>query len=179
MVSILTAMGLFYSLQKLSNIPAKGWSASGSRYLILSFISLLFIFNFYYYLNQYFVQQNYFYAKEWQYGYEKAIAEIKKIENKYDRIIVSNQPPMDQSYMFFLFYLRYLPLEYQKESTYSSGGFRENHRYGKYEFRPIDWSKEIRDGKTLFVGRPVDFPNATSLFEESYPNGEKAMLLVE
>jgi hypothetical protein len=87
---------------------------------------------------------------------------------------------MDQSYMFFLFYLKHPPFEYQRESRFASGGFKENHKFGKFEFRPIEWSKEVKDGRTLFVGRPSDFPkDMTSISTVNYPNGEKAILLAE
>lgn len=179
MLHILSALGVIFCLQKLSNINHKILKIK-TKYLLVSLTVLLAFFNFYYYLNQYFVQQNYFNAVHWQYGYEKAVAEIKKIENKYDKIIVSNEPPMDQSYMFFLFYLKYSPSEYQNENKISSGGFRENHEYGKYEFRPIDWVEDQKNNKTLYIGRPSDFPeNINSQAEIYYPSGEKATLIIE
>lgn len=129
------------------------------KYGVFVLLSLFFIFNFSYYLNQYFVQLNYFSSASWQYGYKEAISEVSKIEDRYDKIIVSNEPYMDQSYMFFLFYLKYPPQKYQMEAKNSSGGFRENHNFGKYEFRPIKWDKEKKNNKSLYVGRPLDFPS--------------------
>ncbi|MEK7572806.1 MAG: glycosyltransferase family 39 protein [Patescibacteria group bacterium] len=150
--------------------------------LILGLTSyvLFTVVNFVYYLNQYFVQQNYFNASEWQYGYAKVIPQIQKIEKNYKKITVSNRPPMDQSYMFFLFYLKYPPDLYQKESQNASGGFRENHTFGKFEFRPIDWGSERRDNKILYVGRPQDFGEEKKMiFDVSYPNGTAAMVINE
>ncbi len=133
------------------------------RYLALIVFVLFFIFNFSYYLDQYFVQQNYFNSREWQYGYKDVVYKIKEIQGKYKKIIVSNQPFMDQSYMFFLFYLKYSPIEYQSESQFASGGFKENHRFGKFEFRPIDWNTDSKTkSNTLFVGREDDFPQNDS-----------------
>ncbi len=169
---IFTAIGVLFAAQKISNSRIKY-----SIYIIL-FLSL--IFNFAYYLNQYFTQQNYFNAKEWQYGYEKSITTVKKIESNYKKIVVSNQPPMDQSYIFFLFYLQYPPALYQKEAQYASGGFRENHTFGKFEFRPIDWNKENKNGDTLYIGRPSDFPvSANVLSRVNYPDGNTAIELVK
>lgn len=129
------------------------------KYIIFSLFFLFFIFNFLYYINQYFVQQNYFNSKDWQYGYEEAVSKVKEIEGKYKKIIVSNQPHLDQSYMFFLFYLKYPPVDYQKESVFASGGFRETHTFGKFEFRPFNWEEEKIGQDTLFIGRPlIDFP---------------------
>jgi 4-amino-4-deoxy-L-arabinose transferase-like glycosyltransferase len=139
----------------------------------------LFIFNFSYYLNQYFVQQNFLNAKEWQFGYEEMLKDFSDISKDYKRIVVSNQPPMDQSYMFFLFYLNYDPALYQEESKLASGGFREDHLFGKFEFRPIKWDQE-KKADTLFIGRPNDFPeNINAIKTVNYPNGQPAMKMVK
>lgn len=153
MYPVFTAIGIltmYYSLVRIRFFFL--------RYILFLIIAVAGLFNFIYYLNQYFVQQNYYTSAEWQYGYKEVVEEVKKIEKNYEKIIVSNKPHLDQSYIFFLFYLQYPPLEYQEASQNASGGFRENHTFGKYEFRPIEWEKEQKNGKTLFVGRPEDFP---------------------
>lgn len=143
--------------------------------------ALFFFWNTVFYLNEYFVQQNYYTSVDWQYGYQQALAKIESVENRYKRIVVSNQPPLDQSYMFFLFYLGYPPKSYQLESQQnSSGGFRENHEFGKYEFRPINWDKEKKDAETLYVGRPSDFPDDVRIIEKvKYLNGDTAIEIVQ
>lgn len=176
---IFTAIGVLAAANFISNIKYQ-IAKIHLKYLIFTVCFLFLIFNFLYYLNQYFVQQNYFNASEWQYGYEDSSAVVKKIENNYKKIVVSNQPPMDQSYIFFLFYLKYSPSLYQKEAQYSSGGFRENHTFGKFEFRPIDWSKENKSGETLYIGRPNDFQDAANVLTRvSYPDGQTAIELVK
>lgn len=138
------------------------------------------MFNFFYYLNQYFVQLNYYTSEEWQYGYKEAVVEVQKIENRYEKIVVSNKPHLDQSYIFFLFYLKYPPDAYQRASMNASGGFRENHTFGKYEFRPIEWDKEKKDGKTLYIGRAEDFSETTSVIQAIYfLNKKEAIKIVE
>lgn len=172
---IFTATGILLFFSMISNLKYKEFSLKPSMLLIFV---LLLTFNFVYYLNQYFVQQNYFNAKEWQYGYEKL--SIPEITSGYKRVIVSNQAPMDQSYMFFLFYLKYDPSLYQQEAKYSSGGFRENHSFGKFEFRPIRWEDETRDPNTLYIGRASDFPTNASLIKAiDYPDGTEAMKVVK
>jgi len=181
---IFTAIGVIFALQKISNITRSTSSGQISKihikYLIFSLCILFFIFNFLYYIDQYFVQQNYFNATEWQYGYAKAIPQIQKIEKNYNKIVVSNRPPMDQSYMFFLFYLKYPPDLYQKEAQNASGGFREDHKFGKYEFRPINWNEDSSKNNTLFVGRPTDFSQNTRILKKiDYPNGLPAIYIAE
>lgn len=143
-------------------------------------IFIILSFNFIYYLNQYFVQQNYFNSEEWQYGYKETADYLKENEGKYDKIIVSNKPHLDQSYMFFLFYLKYSPLSYQTQVNNVSGGFRENHYFGKYEFRPIDWENEEKTPRTLFIGRPSDFSEAAKTLKTiNFLNNKPAIQIVE
>ncbi len=142
------------------------------------FYSIFALINVGYYFDQYFVQQNFENSQEWQFGYKEAIQEVTKIETNYNKVIVSNQPFLDQSYIFFLFYLQYSPEDYQKAALQASGGFRENHQFGKYEFRPIIWQKEQNDKKILYVGRPQDFSDSYSILKTiNYLDGTPAIIL--
>lgn len=167
---VFTSIGVIWVLSGLSNLNLK------VKYTLICLLMLFFVFNFTYYLDQYFVQQNISNAKEWQYGYAKVISNINF--DKYKKVIVSNEDIMDQSYMFFLFYLKYPPKAYQSQSEFASGGFRENHKFGKFEFRPIRWNSEIRDKDTLYIGRPSDFGVHPTdyVYEEFYPDGQPAMI---
>ncbi|RJQ37743.1 hypothetical protein C4559_03340 [Candidatus Microgenomates bacterium] len=183
---ILTAIGVITFLIKISNIKYQLRLNRGKisnmqiKYSIYIFSFLFLIFNFLYYINQYFVQYNYFNSQDWQYGYKEAVSEVEKIESKYSKIVVSNKPHLDQSYMFFLFYLKYSPEIYQKEVKYASGGFRENHSFGKYEFRPIEWNKENRSPKILYVGLPTDFPKKEDVIKTIYfLNNQPAIKIVK
>jgi len=162
----------------------RAWQILNKKRLILQMMligagGLFFIFNSAYYLNQYFVQQNYFNSQSWQYGYQQAVEEIKKIEPQYQKIVVSNQPYLDQSYMFFLFYLKFDPATYQQLGGTVSGGFAENHRgFGKYTFRPIAWEKEVVMADTLYVGRPGDFSGQVKILKTIYfLDGQPAILI--
>lgn len=174
---IFTALGIVSAIASISNIKHQILNIQ-IKYLIFISCFLFFIFNFVYYLNQYFVQQNIFNAKEWQYGYAKIISD--EAFEKYKKIVVSNEGSMDQSYMFFLFYLKYPPKDYQLHSEFASGGFRENHKFGKFEFRPIVWEKEIKSNDTIYVGRPSDFGQDGKVLKTvNYPSGGEAMRIVQ
>jgi hypothetical protein len=144
-------------------------------------LSAAFVFNFAYYLSQYLIQLNYFDSSFWQYGYQEAVEIVKNIESKYDQIIVSNEPHLDQSYMFFLYYLQYDPVVYQRQGGTISGGFREDRNsFSKYVFRPIKWDKEERSGQILYIGRPDDFPGDKSVVKTvDFLNGQPAIKIVE
>lgn len=134
------------------------------------------IFNFIYYLNQYFVQQNYFFAYEWQYGYERMVAQVLKRQDAYDKVVFTDSYPLDKSYMFFLFYSQYSPSKYQSFRQ-QSGGFAQHQKFDKYEFRTIDWEKDKNEKKTLFIGNPTEFPGANILYTVNYPDGTKAIVM--
>lgn len=157
---ILTALGLLFLLDKLNVLFRKG--SMLIKPLIITSFALLIIFNIVYYLNQYFVQYNYFTSSFWQYGYKELIPEIQKIEEDYDKVIISTKIPLDQSYIFFLFHLKYPPKDYQKVSKQFSGIYKSFHKVGPYEFRDLSGtSKYIPD--TLYVGAPKDFEGFKNL----------------
>ncbi len=177
---IFIALGIFTVFTQISNIKYQVLNIRRFRYLLITCFLLLATFNILYYINQYFVQQNYYTSEDWQYGYKEAVEQVKAVQNRYDKIIVSNKPYLDQSYIFFLFYLEYPPDLYQKESQFASGGFRENHAFGKYAFRPIVWEKEIKNSKTLYVGLPEDFSDEAKVIKLiNFLDGKPAIKIVE
>lgn len=171
---IFIAVG-FWFFNKILSMKVKNFTLKASIFFILGIVGL---FNFSYYYNQYFVQYNYFNAQDWQYGYAKLIPEVQKIVHNYDTVIVSDKQPMDESYMFFLFYLTYSPKKYQAE-TKTSADFIAERGFDKYHFRKINWQYENRTSKTLFIGVPEDFPkDIKTLKTIYYPDGEPAMKII-
>ena len=128
--------------------------------VFIPIIGLLYMINIFYYLNQYFVQLPYFTSKEWQFGYKEAVQQTERFAGEYDSIVVSNKVYLDQSYIFYLFYLTYPPKKYQTEMQFINNGTTDR-KLGKYEFRPIDWLKDKDKRNTLFVGMPGEFPEDT------------------
>jgi 4-amino-4-deoxy-L-arabinose transferase-like glycosyltransferase len=142
--------------------------------LFLSFV----VWNGIYFLNQYFVQLNHFTSQNWQYGYKETITFLKPIQNKYKKIIVSNKDPMDQSYIFFLFYLQYPPQKYQQEITGNTD--KNKHNFLQYEFRAINWEKEQKSHDILYIGSPADFPTEIQTIKTvNYLDGQAAIKIVE
>ncbi len=142
-------------------------------YFVLSLVNIS------YYINQYFVQLNYFNARDWLYGYKEAIAYVSARSSDYDWVVVENEVPFDQSYMFFLFYLKVDPAYYQSLGGTKSGGFKEQHKgFYNYTFEPV--AKTEKTGKVLLMGAPNDIP--AGLMDSkviSYPNGEPAIVISE
>jgi hypothetical protein len=85
----------------------------------------------------------------------QAIKYVLSVQDKYEKIVFSRNGQLNQSYMFFLYFGQIDPAWYQKQGGTLSGGFNEDHYFGKYEFRNINWDKELlrpRTNKTLYIG---------------------------
>ena len=177
-LQILTAIGIISALHKVSNFKFQ-ISNFQIRYLISSLLFVLFIFNFAYYLNQYFVQQNYFHAKYWQYGYKNIVDYVATVQKDYKKIIVSNTATMDQSYMFFLFYLKYDPHKYLSEGGTLTGKIEGKNKFANFEFRKLNYYEE-NEKNILLIGSPFDFPEVfKTIHEINFPDKSLAIKVVE
>lgn len=155
------------------------WVNAGSklRKYLIPVVGVLVLFNIYYYLHMYFVHMNHEFSRYWQYGYKQAVEYTEAHKNKYSKIVVSTK--LEQPHMFFLFYTKYDPVKYLANGGTASGGFAEvKNRFDVYEFRPIHWDKEIRDGKTLYVGTPKEIP-VGSLDAIRYLDGTDAIHIAD
>ena len=161
-IGVLTVFHFFKS-RKYKQIPY--------GYITLTVFLMIALLNFVYYLDQYFVQLNYIDALDWQYGYAKIVPETVALGKSYHRVIVSNEGQFGQSYIFYLFYMKYDPALYQKQSTVTDAGIRS---FGKYTFEPIDWANNQKVTGVLFVGSTTDFPSPVLGFEKAYnaPDGK-------
>ncbi|MBI2028389.1 MAG: glycosyltransferase family 39 protein [Candidatus Levybacteria bacterium] len=175
---IFTAIGLISTISLVSNIKYKILSMK-IRYITFVFFFFFFAFNFSYYINQYFVQQNYFHAKYWQYGYKEAVEFLMPVQNKYNKIIVANTQPLDQSYIFFLFYSKYDPSKYLADGGTKSGILEEDrNKFLNFEFRPFTYYTE-ESQNILLVGSSSDFKEIFKTIKRiDYPNGEVAIRIV-
>lgn len=171
---IFTSIGFLYVVSK---VYALDYSIFRFRikYLIFAIGGILILLNISYFFDQYFVQQNYFYSKYWQYGWKEAVNFTVNEGRRFDKIVVTNVSPLDQSYIFFLFYTKYDPKKYLQEGGTKSGSFDDEHTaFGKYIFRPINWEKDQFEKNTLFLGRPEEIP-VNFAFILRYLNGEEAI----
>ncbi len=135
------------------------------------------LFNIAYWSDMYFVQQNPENSEYWQYGYKEAVAVTERLKNRYKKIVVSTK--LEQSYMFFLFYTRFDPRAYLASGGTKSGSFAEKkNAFDTYEFRPIEWSKETRDGTILYVGDPQDMPHG-NVANITFLNGKPAIEIAD
>lgn len=130
------------------------------------------MFNIVYYMHMYFSHTNREYSKYWQFGYREAVDYVDEVKGKYQKIVVSTN--LEQPHMFFLFFLQYDPAKYLAEGGTASGGFAEvRNRFDKYEFRPINWENEKRDGTVLYIGTPIEISEPIKTID--YLDGTEAI----
>lgn len=175
---ILAALGSLTLLSFLVRYSNKSFYQRTLAKIGVSMFIITAVANISFYLNQYFVQMNYFYAKDWQYGYEEAVKYVSSVQNKYDKVIISDVTPLDQSYIFFLFYLKYSPHEYQREVKNSKEKDRKS--FNQFVFRKIEWNNDRDESNILFMGTPADFSDGGKRVKTiKYPSGEDAIVFVE
>jgi len=178
---IFTAIGLINVYTFIKRYKVSGIRYQVFKNILYTLFLMLTTVNFVYYLNQYFVQQNYFNAQQWQYGWEQTVDYVKTNQGKYKKIIISDREPLDRAYMFFAFYLKYPPSEYQKYNLDQSGGFAEVRKFDKYEIRPINWKEDSKQENVLLVGRPDEFPLSEGFMVKKRiknPDGTTAIVIV-
>lgn len=186
--------GTPHGVRAIAMIPALIlFSATGSYFLYMKvkaakkilktsltiIIAGLLILNFAYYLNQYYVATPRVYGYFWQYGNKQAIEEISKVENEKDKIIMSYK--YDQPYIYYLFYRKIDPAWYQNNWNYQGNGKTERFRrvIGKYEFRNINYSEDIKLKNTLLIGTPEEIPQeAKTTSEIRFPDGRTAYKII-
>lgn len=166
MISILVALGALHA-----SLWVKGKREGVFIKAATAVFVTLAVCNFFYFLVQYFVQYNYFSSQDWQYGYQQMLGNVQETEKDYRKIIVSDKQPLDQSYIFFLYYLKYPPAEYLKNPE-------QHHAFSKYEFRQFTYpEKDSKD--VLYIGSVDDFPKGIQPIQvTNYLDGKPAILTV-
>jgi len=158
--SIFAACGVYFLFFQEKTVRNK---------ILLGIVSILFMFNFAYYLHQYYVNTPVEYGYFWQYGNKEAVMNAKSLESKYNKIIFTYE--YDQPYIYYLFYNKIDPAWYQKNWNYLGTGQVERMRrvIGKYEFRDINWNQDKKLKDTLLIGSPQEIPdNAPGLIKNIY-----------
>lgn len=134
---------------------------------IFVLLAILFFVNILFFLNLYFIHFNYHRALFWRYGYR----EVVQISNNYADKKVVIRGPYDFIYMYYLFYNKVNPLEFQDSVKYypvGKDGFKYVESFGEYRF-----IKELRDEKeasdTLYFDNQ-NFNQGDNLIK--LPNGD-------
>jgi len=116
-------------------------------------VLILYILPFNYFADAYYIHVPAHNSQYWNYGYKKVVEEITPIEKDYKNIIVEQS--FAQPYIYFLYYQKYDPTNYQKQAVLVQGpnvsdvGVVGN--LDNLTFSTIDWSQIRSQHGTLVV----------------------------
>lgn len=157
------------------------------RKLIYIFL-VLYIFNYLYFLDAYFVHLPRHNSEYWDYGYKQAVQEITSIQSNYK--VIKFEQSYNQPYIYFLFFRKYDPAKYQRQSHLIENKYGDVGLVDKLDnisFVQVDWPRDRGEKGTLFVADPKTIPFDDSkdpnkyktIDEVKYLNGQTAFRIVE
>jgi len=122
-----------------------------SKLIMSSFLVILFILNFAYFLHQYFVHTKTHVTWYRNNGFNEMIKTVYRNYNNYDRIIITKST--GGIYPLILFYAKFDPALYQKEGSPKD---REYTGFGKFFFVPqscpsVDKDNRFPKGRLIYV----------------------------
>lgn len=134
----------------------------GKRFFVAAFAGLYCI-SVGYYLHNYYVHYPRLYSGEWQYGYKQALEYMKRIENKYQNVYISEI--IGRAYMYTLFYTKYDPatFEAEKKSYFDSAGFYHVDSFGKFHIETTQPTKLAAN--TLYIFPPSQAPKGARMLD--------------
>ncbi len=120
--------------------------------------SLLLIFNFLYVFEKYWVGQTVNQASAMVFGTKEVVDQVSNLPGT---IVVSKN--ISEPQIYFAFYTKMDPIEYQNSSkswNLVNGWVDQQGEYslGKFTFRNINYSVDVKLSDTILVGTPNDFP---------------------
>ena len=179
-VSVIIALGIFESL-KIRSKKAK--------VLISSFLLLATVASLANLAIQLFFVLPYQRAGYWEIGYQETVKELLKYPNK--KIVIDNT--RGESYIHLLFFTKFDPAIYQKEAGfeelphyYDSFKRIKIKKFGQFEYRSIDWEKEVKEGNLVVgdslmisVEKILSNPQLELLKEIKYPDNSVAFMVIQ
>lgn len=153
-LQLVTAFGLFWVITQWIKKPI-------FKKLLVAFLTLLFVISMAIYIDRYFIHFPKNEEKSWGIGYKKLDKVLSQGSFANKKVIMAR--PNYSPYIYLLFYNPYDPSKYQKEALRyppTSDGFVDVKGFGRYEFRPIDWGKDIQKPNTLLVAWSEQVPSS-------------------
>jgi len=163
-IIVCIALGVLAVWKKIISIKI-----SSLRIGILAICLAFAFYNIIYYFASYYIRFPIAYAKAWRTTDKELSLFLAQNEIRYDKIIFDKDAGFIYSSM--LFYSKYPPLDFQKTSMReadTSEGFSNIKSFGKYEFRTINWDKDIKIPNALiitdFLKKPKDLSALTIFY---------------
>src|SRR5258706_4784354 len=162
-LTVISAFGLTTILNYLNG--RKIW-----KFIGITFLALLIIWNFARYLNMYYMHMSKTYPYSSQYGVKELVEYVLQDQSKYSDIYVTNR--YDQPYILFLFYQKYPPQKFQFHHTLTSRddfGFSTVSDFDKYHFGPIDFTSiQNNYPNSLIIGTHEEIPQSANIIKRIY-----------
>lgn len=145
-VTILSAIGTLIAIRYIYSLQKKYLQKAG---LILSAAFCLYCIIFYYYI--YTVRFPVYYAKSWRTADRDVSLFLKIHQDEYNSIIIDSDSGFQ--YTSLLFYLSYPPSDFHgaEWTPDDNEGFSSPIRFGKYEFKKIDWINDLKRPNILIL----------------------------
>lgn len=180
-LTIIIAVGLkrlFEEVKKFGIIRHICYGAIAAVYLLL----------FVRFLDLYFVHDAKYSSQQRLYGYKEAVFYVNKYSVKKNKIIFSNK--YGQPYIFYLFYTKYPPGDYQKQAKLKEnpyGDVGEVEKLDNIEFKKIYFPSDRSNHNSLFVGDEFDLQTHDIVGQEGivfvkeikFPDNKTAFRIVE
>ena len=113
---------------------------------------MLFMINIVVYMDRYYVHFPKNEAPSWGIGYKELLSYIDQPLQKSKTLIMAN--PETSPYIFLLFYGKENPALFQQKAEHydpTPDGFYHVRVFGRYQFRQIDWERDIFYPNALLV----------------------------
>lgn len=163
-LTVFSAAGAVYIFQRASSLKQ-----STLRLVVFVGASLFVIFNIIYYFTSYYVRFPVLYAKPWRMHDRELALYLSANDEKYEKIIIDGDTGF--VYTSLLFYSKYSPSDFQKSVRRlpdDPEGFSVVRSFGKYEFRTINWKKDLLLKKSLLITNPGNYPPNTPILRKIY-----------
>lgn len=140
---------------------------------------LLFI-NFLYFWNNLMTYYPFAYSGQWNYGYKQSIEYVKKVQNQFTQIDITQQ--LGSPYIYYLFYLKYPPSLYRKTAEISRDVFGVVNVEGFSKYRFAENLNTINNigKKVLYIVPFGGVPIGAHVLKTFYLlNGQPALIAYE
>ncbi len=124
-LSMVIGVGAFYLISYLLNYRNTG------KYVLLGLLFIVF-YSFGFYIHQYYVHASAYNPWYRQDGYKQLVARVNNFLPGYSRAVITNRESAPS--VFFLFYLKYSPSKFQKESAMSNKNTSDSTSFDKFYF---------------------------------------------
>ncbi len=151
--AVFEGMGFYYLTKGL-------WGVGGiRRYLGVGVLCLMIAGNFVIYLDRYFIHAPKEYSEYWLYGYKQVLTGLNEVKNNYQKVTITDV--YGQSYIYFLFYNKYPPADFQKQAVLDQPGIDVGtvRKIDNIEFRHIYWPNDRGSKNGLFIGSLDELPD--------------------